>query len=97
MSVTSNRRGFASAFARRATADKCEDRDNTEASQTSKALSKPTQSSEPLTAFRSRLHMRGLHKQSPYVLLLLFFALQMHAAKDIIVRTNINPESVWVG
>ena len=60
-------------------------------------MSAAPQSSEPLTAFCTPLHMRGLRKQSPYVLLLLFFALQLHAAEDIIVRTNINPESAWVG
>jgi|GEM_PF-1308801 len=86
MSATSNRRGFA-----------CEDRDNTKTPQTANALSKPTQSSEPLTSLRNRLHMRGLRKQRPYVLLLLLFALHLNAAKDIVVRTNINPESVWVG
>ncbi|CAA6697396.1 MULTISPECIES: BatD family protein [unclassified Lentimonas] len=83
-----------------------EDRDTAKTSQTSKAPSKPPQSFEPLTAPRNHLHIRGLRqfgklmafgKQSPYVLLLLLFSLSLHAAEDIVVRTNISPESVWVG
>ncbi len=82
----------------------CQDRAATEISQTPKDL-RNHYNAASANKQRNHLHMGGLREQSPYVLFpyvffLLFFLASLahlHAADDIVVRTHITPDSVWVG